>query len=752
MAPWIPKPLAQGLKLGFHAHLLPVICPGEGVALMVEEGPVLLHDPVYQDLAPLLDGSRTAQEIAAALRGRADPLRVYYALELLHRAGRIGAGAGNLPPAVAAYWQGQGLDPQSTVAGIQSKVIRVRQAGGVDTGPLCRALEASGLVLGEPEQPALEVVVTDAYLRPEILDWGLAARAAGRPWLLLRPSGAMHWLGPLFLPDGTACPACLRHRLVANFYLEDFLRTHTGAELPGPRTAHPASVGMACHWLAMEISRLFAGLPSDLAEAVLTLDSRTGRLERHQLVQFPGCPVCGTRATEPPAPITLVSRPVRFADDGGFRTFAPAETIAKYSHLVSPITGLVEGLEPMAGCEGTLQAFAGGRNWAFPADSLGDFKATLRQSSAGKGRSALQAQASALGESLERYSSKLTGTEFQVMASLAELGGQAIHPNAVMGYSDRQFQMRTASPGPTSRFNRTPAPFNPDGRIPWSPVWSLTEGRPKLLPTAFLYFPTAGRRPGDPPAYCFSCSNGNASGNNLEEAVLQGFLELVERDATSIWWYNRLSRPGVDLASFPEAGLGEWLDRYAALGRDAWALDLTHDLGIPAFVALSRSRTGLERILFGFGCSLDPGLALQRAFAEMNQFLLGSGTTDELQIADEETLDWLTTATLANQPYLQPDARVPARTPKDFRNLGSGDLLSDIQFCKERVEAKGMEMLVLDLTRADAGMPVAKVIVPGLRHFWARFAPGRLYDVPVALGWLDQPNREEDLNPTPMFL
>jgi ribosomal protein S12 methylthiotransferase accessory factor len=49
-------------------------------------------------------------------------------------------------------------------------------------------------------------------------------------------------------------------------------------------------------------------------------------------------------------------------------------------------------------------------------------------------------------------------------------------------------------------------------------------------------------------------------------------------------------------------------------------------------------------------------------------------------------------------------------------------------------------------------MPVVKVIVPGLRHFWARFAPGRLYDVPVKLGWLPNPHPEQALNSVPMFL
>ena len=63
-----------------------------------------------------------------------------------------------------------------------------------------------------------------------------------------------------------------------------------------------------------------------------------------------------------------------------------------------------------------------------------------------------------------------------------------------------------------------------------------------------------------------------------------------------------------------------------------------------------------------------------------------------------------------------------------------------------------MQMLVLDQTRPDIELPVVKVIVPGLRHFWARFGPGRLYDVPVELGWLDRPIPEHALNPIPMFL
>jgi hypothetical protein len=58
-------------------------------------------------------------------------------------------------------------------------------------------------------------------------------------------------------------------------------------------------------------------------------------------------------------------------------------------------------------------------------------------------------------------------------------------------------------------------------------------------------------------------------------------------------------------------------------------------------------------------------------------------------------------------------------------------------------------MMVLDQTRADIGLPVVKVVVPGMRHFWRRFGPGRLYDVPVALGHLSGSLAEGDMNPVP---
>ena len=102
-----------------------------------------------------------------------------------------------------------------------------------------------------------------------------------------------------------------------------------------------------------------------------------------------------------------------------------------------------------------------------------------------------------------------------------------------------------------------------------------------------------------------------------------------------------------------------------------------------------------------------------------------------------------------NRRQQLPDARPSARPRRvqDFGNLASDDLYQDVLTCTGLAAARGIEILVLDQTRPDVGLPVVRVVAPGLRHFWARFGPGRLYDVPVREGWLSRSLDEGELNP-----
>ena len=76
---------------------------------------------------------------------------------------------------------------------------------------------------------------------------------------------------------------------------------------------------------------------------------------------------------------------------------------------------------------------------------------------------------------------------------------------------------------------------------------------------------------------------------------------------------------------------------------------------------------------------------------------------------DPETAEWLKTATLQNQPYLAP-AESPPRARSDFPGCPTDDLRDDVLACQALVEQHGMEMLLLDQTRPDIGLPVVKVI------------------------------------------
>jgi ribosomal protein S12 methylthiotransferase accessory factor len=531
-------------------------------------------------------------------------------------------------------------------------------------------------------------------------------------------------------------------------------KTGRAEPFPVARADTPSTKAIAWHLAASEIARWVArGSSTELSGKILTLDVLTWKTESHTLVRRPQCAVCGTPNEREPT-IVLQSRPKRFTRDGGHRSSCPEETLSRYGHHVSRLIGAVVGLGRFPGGDGLVNVYGAGHNFARRQGSLAELKRGLRNHCAGKGVSDAQARASGLCEALERYCGVFRGDEPRITARLVDLGGSARHPNDCMLYSAEQYRDRAEWNARGSQWNGVPEPFDDSSAIEWSPAWSMTNQEVRYLPTAYCYFDYPQN-----PWTCVGCSNGNAAGNNLEEAILQGFFELVERDHVALWWYNRVRRPAVDLDSFDEPWLRQ-LTRYLATNssREVWVLDLTADLQIPVFVALSRRIDRQpEEILTGFGAHFDARIALIRAVTELNQMLTWVMTDSSGKrlvpdpLDDPESLRWLKTATLENQPYLVP-ASAPARRLGDFPTCHTGDLVEDVLACQKLVERQGMEILVLEQTRPDIGLPVVKVVVPGLRHFWARYAPGRLYGVPVRLGWLGQPLSENDLNPIPLFL
>jgi ribosomal protein S12 methylthiotransferase accessory factor len=739
----------------FRPHFHVQVVPGEGVFLVSDSRQTLLRGRLYELVAPWLDG-RTTADLCDRLREQAAPAEVYYALSQLERKDYLCEEEAALPAGQAALWSSQQVAPAAAAQRLANHPVVV-QTLGVEAEPFVELLKS--LHIRVADQGAPDVVLTDNYLRGELRDCNAAALRTGRPWLLVKPLGRQVWVGPLLKPGTTGCWECLAQRLRANTPVPNYLQTRNGhAEaIVTDRAATPATLQVAAGLAANAVAAwVVRGEAPELEGKVQTLDLPTWRLQTHTLIRLPFCPACGGDASAHPfRPPVLESRLKTFTNDGGHRVVPPEETLARHGHHVSPITGAVPVLERAAPTvDGVLHVYLAGNNLARPQRNLAQLRGDLRHRSAGKGTSDVQAKASGLCEGLERYSGVFRGDEPRRWARARDLGGAALPLGDCLLFSERQYREREARNAGGSRFNFIPVPLDPEADIDWAPVWSLTRREVRYLPTAFCYYdyPQPEGR-----TFCLACSNGCAAGNTLEEAVLQGFLELVERDSVALWWYNRVRRPGLDLDAFGEPYLGRLRAFLGERGREFWALDLTADLDIPVFASVTRrTDSPAEQIVLGFGAHLEPRIALLRAVTEMNQMLSSPlleppGKEAGDAAADPETAHWLRTATTANQPYLLP-ADGPARTAAEFPRAWADDVAEDIRACQRRVERLGLEMLVLDQTRPEVGLPVAKVIVPGLRHFWARFAPGRLYDIPVQLGWLARPRAEEELNPVPMFL
>jgi bacteriocin biosynthesis cyclodehydratase domain-containing protein len=746
-------------KPQFKRSFVVQVVPPRHVFLLNEHRYFVLEGEIYPLLVPLLDGQHTIEDILTEIGGQVSFQKVIYALQVLERKEYI-VEANDLPPEVAAFWDYLNVDGAAADRTLREARVAVRAVGEVDTEPLVAALHSMGIQPGSGKD--FEIVVTDDYLRDELAvinEWALAEE---RPWMLLKPEGTVLWLGPIFRPGFTGCWACLAQRLQFNRQVEGYIaRQKSGFKLfQMPRAMLPSTLHTGMNLAALEIARWLVQTKNERLEGkLLTLDLLSLEIQEHVLVQRPQCPVCGEEVYRTPAkpqPIVLHSQSKRYRGDGGHRAALPQETFDRYKHHISPLIGAVIFVSRLHGDKESGLAFSylAGHNFAMGVESVIFLNNTLRGQSGGKGTTDIQAKTSALCEAIERYSGIFWDNDYAIKGTYTDLQPEAIHPNTCMLFSEKQYEQRDHWNKSAAKYHIVPLPFDESLEIDWTPIYSLSHDRFRYIPTAYCYY---GHPDFNKLYFCSPDSNGSAAGNTLEEAILQGLMEIIERDSVAIWWYNRIKRPAVDLDSFDLPYLRQLQAYYASINRELWVLDITGEFNIPTFAGVSRrTDSPVEDVVVGFGAHLDPTVALLRAITEVNQFLpsvMGQnpdGTTHYL-FPDQGAVEWWQSATIENQPYLVPDAALPVRQFEDIPRLDSDDLKQDVQRCVDILRQHDLEVLVLDQTRPDLGLNVVKVIVPGLRHFWRRLGPGRLYDIPVKLGWLPEPLREDQLNPSSVF-
>jgi oxazoline/thiazoline synthase len=745
------------LRPRFKSYVQPIVSSESGLFLLSEGRQAWIPDPIYAAVAPMLDGTHEVEAIFEALSDAYPVEQVFAALDRLRTSGYLAEDTAVEERPTMAFWEHAGVRPSRARSRLEVTLVSIVAIGHVDIEFLTELLRRQGVKVACDGD--VTVVITDDYLRPELAAWNTRSLISKKAWLLAKPVGIETWIGPVFVPGQTACWECLAQRLRGHRKLEEYIARRNGTD--APVGVIPACIASTQHAAlaeaATEITRWIgtAG-QSTLLDRVVSTSVITLERAHHTLTRRPQCPSCGSH--EPnvlPGPVRLQRRPKAHTSDGGHRALDQRAVLAQLERHLSPITGIVSTLVPgdrtgRTHGDGRCLAptFSADHNFSDMHDDRFFLKEGLRRRSGGKGKSADQARASALAESLERYCGVFDGTEPRMRASFADLGKAAIHPNACMGYSERQYAERESHNRTGQKARWVPEPFREDVEIEWTPLWSLSAEEPRYLPTSFCYY---GYRSPDP-MFARADSNGCAAGSVFEEAVLQGILELIERDAVALWWYNRLRRRAVDLDSVDDAYVSGLIRQYGELQRELGVLDITSDFGVPTFAAISRRVDKEEEdIIYGFGAHLDPGVALARALTELNQSLEAVPTatgpeSSRTYRGSRDAVRWWRTVRAATG-YLMPDLEAGPRRLHDFKNLASDDLQQDILTCRALAETRGVEILVLDQTRPDVGFPVVRVVAPGLRHFWARFGPGRLYDVPLREGWLPHSLDEGEMNP-----
>jgi ribosomal protein S12 methylthiotransferase accessory factor len=363
----------------------------------------------------------------------------------------------------------------------------------------------------------------------------------------------------------------------------------------------------------------------------------------------------------------------------------------------------------------------------------------------------------AVGEAVERYCCSVFDFEHLPLSPYTEVSSdiRALGPSEVTLFHPRQRN--------SIRYSW----FTEETRLRWAQGHSLTTQEPVLVPACMVYIPYAPARDEGEESIGPSISTGQASGFDLDSALLRGICEVVERDAFSLGWLNRLPLPELDIESNPKVSK-TYHGRFARRNLEYRLYQMITDLPIPAVLCLVVDHaTDPPMICTGGAASPDPIEATLKALIEAAQTrewakFMGKQPkptiveSDYSNITDFEKHVFLYAygdMMEAVEFLFSTEAKTSI---SDLPNLAGSDEKSALERVVAEIARVGHEVLYVDLTTLDVeqcGYRVVKVFIPGMQPLEGdhthRFLGGhRLYELPVKLGLLAT-SSIDTLNPYP---
>lgn len=307
----------------------------------------------------------------------------------------------------------------------------------------------------------------------------------------------------------------------------------------------------------------------------------------------------------------------------------------------------------------------------------------------GKGATPTEAKVSAMMEGIERYSAEVGDRELLISRFSSLKGRQnALDPADLI----------------------LPAGSDPDSEIPWVAGYDIMNDEEILVPANAVFHPLAH-------SYKLlfrTNTSGLASGNEMEEAIFHGLAEVIERDAWSLVEASRNTGPIIQNVG---DGLARTLlDKFSQAQVAVYLKDITSDIGVPTCAAVSDDLKLLDPTLLttGMGTHTSAGVAVLRALTEVAQSRLTQihGAREDTTVADFRRQIGYERTKRLNKHWFDTSM---TRDFNEIRSYDSDDFLEDIRYMTARLEEAGLDRaIIVDLTRAEIGVPVVRVIVPGL--------------------------------------
>ena len=320
----------------------------------------------------------------------------------------------------------------------------------------------------------------------------------------------------------------------------------------------------------------------------------------------------------------------------------------------------------------------------------------------GKGITKDHAKASAMMEGFERYSAERQDIDETIIASLSEIEefGEYIDPKSLN--LPKEFEKKDIS----------------DLSLEWSKSIDLISNREYYIPTNAIYHPYISKD--DSQSLFKSNTNGLASGNILEEAILHGIFEVIERDAWSIFELTHKNYTQIDISSIENEIIIDIIEKFESEGIKIKLMDFTADIKIPTIAASADDTITKDAglLTLGMGTHLDPEVAILRALTEVAQSRATqiNGAREDTVRADFAREAGYERMKRINKFYFRDEEEQIKLS--DIENKSTSSITRDIEIVKDELVSNDIQkILYSNLTRPELDVSVVRVVIPEMELY-----------------------------------